>query len=271
MTAVVDADRRLVRHLHRRRPAARPRSAASTCTRRAISAVMTHNPRIDPAGSARRRGGRADGEAQDRPAAGRRRRGGGWSARSTSTTSSGRRSSEGMDAALERARGVRLMVVRRRRRAHRRRAVSHRRRRGAEALPHARRLRHEAARRRAASRCALITGRNSRAVANRAAELGIAHVLPGHRRQARRVREPARRARARRSTPATWATTWRPAGARALRLRLRDRAGRARGGARARALRDARRPGGGGAVREVCELMLRAQGTLERALGRYLA
>jgi len=33
----------------------------------------------------------------------------------------------------------------------------------------------------------------------------------------------------------------------------------------------ARSPGGGGAAREVCEFLMRAQGTLESALTRYLA
>ncbi|HWV91611.1 MAG TPA: hypothetical protein VNZ59_16165, partial [Burkholderiales bacterium] len=61
----------------------------------------------------------------------------------------------------------------------------------------------------------------------------------------------------------------RPAGAHALRFRLR-----AARGARSRAHAVhyvAAAAAGRGAVREVCELLMRAQSTFERTLGKYLA
>ena len=74
---------------------------------------------------------------------------------------------------------------------------------------------------------ALLSGRDSPAVAARAAELGIAHAAAGNRGQAGRVRgaaRAARRARGRRRIHGR--RRGRPAGAAALRLRVRTGAGR---------------------------------------------
>ena len=116
---------------------------------------------------------------------------------------------------------------------------------------------------------ALITGRKSRAVELRAANLGIAHVYQGS--EDKREAHAALLAQLRLATEQSgcmgddlpdlplvtrcgFAATV-PAAPEALKTRAHyvTRAG-----------------GGHGAVREVCELILRAQGALERAIGAHL-
>jgi len=116
---------------------------------------------------------------------------------------------------------------------------------------------------------ALITARNSRAVELRAANLGIAHLYQGA--------EDKRAAYA-----ALLAQTDLAAeqsgymGDDLIDLPLLTRCGfaatvpAAPQALKSRAHYVARAPGGHGAVREVCEFILRAQGALERAIGAHL-
>ncbi len=117
---------------------------------------------------------------------------------------------------------------------------------------------------------ALITGRNSRVVAKRAAELGIAHLFQG----AADKLEVLERLRARLGL-AFGACGY--MGDDLPDLPLLARCGfaatvpEAPDAVRARAHYVTRRSGGGGAVREVCEVILAAQDALDGAVARYLA
>ena len=136
---------------------------------------------------------------------------GGWSARSTCTICCAPASSERRDATAACACPPPdpPAGARRRRRAHRRPAVLRPARRGAQGVPRARRLRHQAARR-AGIEVAVISGRRSPMVAVRCRELGMRHVHQGVERQARRYSAAARAAEARRPRPApAWAMTCR--------------------------------------------------------------
>lgn len=117
---------------------------------------------------------------------------------------------------------------------------------------------------------ALITGRSSRVVAKRAAELGIAHLFQG----AEDKLEVLERLRARLGL-AFGACGY--MGDDLPDLPLLARCGfaatvpEAPDAVRARAHYVTRRSGGGGAVREVCEVILAAQDALDGAVARYLA
>jgi 3-deoxy-D-manno-octulosonate 8-phosphate phosphatase (KDO 8-P phosphatase) len=116
---------------------------------------------------------------------------------------------------------------------------------------------------------AIITGRDSMVVARRMAELGIEHVLQGH-----REKLPAFEQLLGRLGTAAMETAY--VGDDVVDIPILRRAGLAV------AVQDAHplvkryahwttsSQGGRGAVREVCELILQAQGRLEQALAHYL-
>ena len=114
--------------------------------------------------------------------------------------------------------------------------------------------------------CALLSGRASAAVTRRAAELGIEHVLQG-------IEDKlAEGQRLGFSLPQIGFM-----GDELVDLPLLTRCGfacaprEAPEAVRSRVHYVATAPAGRGAVREVCELVMRAQQTLERAIGRYLS
>jgi 3-deoxy-D-manno-octulosonate 8-phosphate phosphatase (KDO 8-P phosphatase) len=117
---------------------------------------------------------------------------------------------------------------------------------------------------------ALLSGRSSPAVTQRAAELGIAHVLQGIDDKLAAFESLA----ARLGIPAA-ATGF--MGDDVIDLPALRRCGFAcaPGEAHELVLAQAhyvpRAPAGGGAAREVCEFLMRSQGTLQAALARYLA
>lgn len=117
---------------------------------------------------------------------------------------------------------------------------------------------------------ALLSGRSSPAVALRAAELGVTHVLQGIDDKLAAFESLA----AMLGIPAV-ATGF--MGDDVIDLPVLRRCGFAcaPGEAHERVLAHAhyvpRAPAGGGAAREVCDFLMRAQGTLEAALARYLA
>jgi 3-deoxy-D-manno-octulosonate 8-phosphate phosphatase (KDO 8-P phosphatase) len=117
---------------------------------------------------------------------------------------------------------------------------------------------------------AILSGRSSAAVERRAAELGIAHVLQGI--EDKRAAWQALIARLGLPAEATGYV-----GDDVVDLPVLSRCGFACATreapltVRARVHYVCEAPAGGGAVRELCELLLRAQGTLEAALARYLA
>lgn len=117
---------------------------------------------------------------------------------------------------------------------------------------------------------ALLSGRSSPAVAARAAELGIAHVLQGADDKQAAFDSLA----ARLGIPAAETGYM---GDELVDLPVMRRCAfacaprEAHELVRAHAHYVAGAPAGGGAVREVCEFLMRAQGTLEAALARYLA
>jgi 3-deoxy-D-manno-octulosonate 8-phosphate phosphatase (KDO 8-P phosphatase) len=116
---------------------------------------------------------------------------------------------------------------------------------------------------------ALITARNSRAVELRAASLGIARLYQGA--EDKRASYAALLAQMDLATEQSGYM-----GDDLLDLPLITRCGfaatvpAAPQALKIRAHYVARAPGGHGAVREVCEFILRAQGALERAIGAYL-
>ena len=117
---------------------------------------------------------------------------------------------------------------------------------------------------------ALLSGRSSPAVAVRAAELGIAHVLQG----VDDKRAAFESLTAKLGIPAAQTGFM---GDEVLDLPVLRRCGfacappEAHERVRAGAHYVTRAPAGGGAAREVCEFVLRAQGRLEAAFDRYLA
>ena len=117
---------------------------------------------------------------------------------------------------------------------------------------------------------AILSGRSSQAVARRAAELGIEHVLQGI--EDKRAAFEALTARLGLEPPATGYM-----GDDLVDLPVLVRCGfacaphEAPEAVRRHAHYVSAAPAGGGAVREVCELVMRAQHTFERALAAYLA
>ncbi len=117
---------------------------------------------------------------------------------------------------------------------------------------------------------ALVTGRSSRVVAKRAAELGIAHLFQG-------VEDKLAALEQLRARLGLAMSACGYMGDDLPDLPLLVRCGFAATvpdapeAVRARAHYVSRLPGGGGAVREVCEVILAAQGALGRAHARYLA
>lgn len=117
---------------------------------------------------------------------------------------------------------------------------------------------------------ALLSGRSSPAVAQRAAELGIEHLIQGV-----GDKLPAFEALAARLGLAAAQVGY--MGDEVHDVPLMRRCGFACAPHEAHALvleyahYVARAPAGGGAVREVCEYLMRAQGTLDAALAEYLA
>jgi 3-deoxy-D-manno-octulosonate 8-phosphate phosphatase (KDO 8-P phosphatase) len=118
--------------------------------------------------------------------------------------------------------------------------------------------------------CALLSGRRSSAVAARAAELGIEHVLQGIDQKLPAYQDLMARLRFS-STQCGYM------GDELVDLPVLTRCGlactprEAPEAVRNRAHYVASTPAGYGAAREVCEFVMRAQGTLERALQGYLA
>jgi 3-deoxy-D-manno-octulosonate 8-phosphate phosphatase (KDO 8-P phosphatase) len=117
---------------------------------------------------------------------------------------------------------------------------------------------------------ALLSGRDSPAVGTRAAELGIAHVLQG-------IDDKKAAFEALAAQLGVAADEAGFMGDEVVDLPVLRRCGFACAPAeahelvRAHAHYVARAPAGGGAAREVCEFVLRAQGRLNAALARYLA
>ncbi|HZM33182.1 MAG TPA: phenylphosphate carboxylase subunit delta [Burkholderiales bacterium] len=118
--------------------------------------------------------------------------------------------------------------------------------------------------------CALLSGRRSLAVATRASELGVPHVLQGI--EDKRKEFERLLARLRFSYDESGFM-----GDELVDLPVLTRCGFAAAPreapetVRSRVHYVAAAPAGRGAAREVCELIMRAQGTLERALQTYLA
>jgi len=116
---------------------------------------------------------------------------------------------------------------------------------------------------------ALITGRSSRLVAARAAELGVEHLFQG-------VENKLAALDGLRGRLGIAMSACGYMGDDLPDLPLLTRCGfaatvpEAPDAVRARAHYVSRRPAGRGAVREVCELILAAQGALDAAVGRYL-
>jgi 3-deoxy-D-manno-octulosonate 8-phosphate phosphatase (KDO 8-P phosphatase) len=116
---------------------------------------------------------------------------------------------------------------------------------------------------------AIITGRDSKVVARRMAELGIEHVLQGH-----REKLPAFEQLLARLAISASETAY--VGDDVVDIPLLRRVGLAIAVQDAHSLvkRHAHwttaNPGGRGAVREVCELILQAQGSLDEAMRHYL-
>jgi 3-deoxy-D-manno-octulosonate 8-phosphate phosphatase (KDO 8-P phosphatase) len=118
--------------------------------------------------------------------------------------------------------------------------------------------------------CALLSGRTSRAVAARARELGIRHVLQGAGRKLPVFEKLLRRMKL---EPAQAGYM----GDELVDLPVLTRCGfacapgEAPAPVRRRVHYVAAAPAGRGAVREVCELLMQAQGSLARAIQGYLA
>lgn len=116
----------------------------------------------------------------------------------------------------------------------------------------------------------ILSGRRSQAVAQRAAELGIEHVLQGI--EDKRTAYAALLAQLGMQAEQTGYV-----GDDVVDLPVLVRCGfacaprEAPQAVRQRAHYVCESPAGSGAVREICELLMRAQGTLEAALARYLA
>ena len=117
---------------------------------------------------------------------------------------------------------------------------------------------------------AIITGRNSRVVANRAAELGISRLFLGADDKLA-VLESLRAELGLALDACGYMGDDLPDLPVLVRCGFAATVPDAPEAVRARAHYVSRRPGGGGAVREVCEVILAARGALDRAIGRYLA
>jgi 3-deoxy-D-manno-octulosonate 8-phosphate phosphatase (KDO 8-P phosphatase) len=116
---------------------------------------------------------------------------------------------------------------------------------------------------------ALITGRQSRLVARRAAELGVTHLFQGV--DDKLAVLDGLRAQLGIAMPACgYMGDDLPDLPLLTRCGLAATVPEAPEAVRTRAHYVSRRPAGRGAVREVCELILSAQGALDAALGRYL-
>jgi 3-deoxy-D-manno-octulosonate 8-phosphate phosphatase (KDO 8-P phosphatase) len=117
---------------------------------------------------------------------------------------------------------------------------------------------------------AILSGRRSQAVTQRAAELGIGHVLQGI--DDKRSAYAALLAQLRMEAQATGYV-----GDDVVDLPVLTRCGFACApreaplAVRQRVHYVCESPAGGGAAREICELLMRAQGSLDAALARYLA
>jgi 3-deoxy-D-manno-octulosonate 8-phosphate phosphatase (KDO 8-P phosphatase) len=118
--------------------------------------------------------------------------------------------------------------------------------------------------------CALLSGRRSAAVAKRAAELGIRHVLQG-------IEDKLPALQKLLGTEKLELENTGYMGDELVDLPVLTRCRfacaprEAPEAVRARVHYVAKAPAGRGAVREVCELVMRAQDSYERALGKYLA
>lgn len=117
---------------------------------------------------------------------------------------------------------------------------------------------------------ALITGRSSRAVAKRAAELGITHLFQGADDKLA-VLEGLRARLGLALSACGYMGDDLPDLPLLVRCGFAATVPEAPEAVRARAHYVTGRPGGRGAVREVCELILAAQGALDGAVARYLA
>ena len=117
---------------------------------------------------------------------------------------------------------------------------------------------------------AILSGRRSQAVTQRAAELGIEHVLQG-------IDDKGSAYLALLSQLGLQAEATGYAGDDVVDLPVLTRCGlacaprEAPQAVRQRVHYVCQSPAGAGAVREICELLMRAQGSLEAALARYLA
>jgi 3-deoxy-D-manno-octulosonate 8-phosphate phosphatase (KDO 8-P phosphatase) len=116
----------------------------------------------------------------------------------------------------------------------------------------------------------IITGRTSRLVATRAAELGIRHVYQGVEDKLA-VLEDLRARLGLALGACGYMGDDLPDLPLLVRCGFAATVPEAPEAIRARVHYVSRRPAGHGAVREVCEVILAAQGVLERALDRYLA
>jgi 3-deoxy-D-manno-octulosonate 8-phosphate phosphatase (KDO 8-P phosphatase) len=117
---------------------------------------------------------------------------------------------------------------------------------------------------------ALITGRSSRVVAKRAAELGIRHLFQGADDKLA-VLEGLRAQLGFALSACGYMGDDLPDLPLLVRCGFAATVPDAPEAVRARAHYVSRRPGGRGAVREVCEVILAARGALDGAVGRYLA
>jgi len=117
---------------------------------------------------------------------------------------------------------------------------------------------------------ALITGRESRLVARRATELGVEHVFQGADDKLA-VLEALRRRLGIAMTACGYMGDDLPDLPLLTRCGFAASVPEAPEAVRERVHYVSRRPGGRGAVREVCELILTAQGAFAAAVGRYLA
>jgi 3-deoxy-D-manno-octulosonate 8-phosphate phosphatase (KDO 8-P phosphatase) len=117
---------------------------------------------------------------------------------------------------------------------------------------------------------ALITGRSSRVVANRAAELGIRHLFQGADDKLAAL-EGLRAQLGLALSACGYMGDDLPDLPLLVRCGFAATVPDAPEAVRARAHYVSRRPGGRGAVREVCEVILAARGALDGAVGRYLA
>lgn len=118
--------------------------------------------------------------------------------------------------------------------------------------------------------CALLSGRRSAAVAKRAAELGIRHVLQGIDDKLPALEELLRTERMGLESTGYMGDELVDLPV-LTRCRFACAPREAPDAVRSRVHYVTKAPAGRGAVREVCELVMRAQDSYQRALGKYLA